>query len=46
MDMHVHYWGADQQCSVTLYLTSEFLGHCTAEYLLRKFKEAANILDP
>ena len=46
MDVHVRYWDADQQCSVARYLTSEFLGHCTAQYLLRKFKEATNIIDP
>ena len=46
MDVHLRYWDADQQCSVTWYLTSEFLGHFTAQDLLRKFKEATNILDP
>ena len=32
--------------SVTRYLPSEFLGHCAADNLLCKFKEATNILDP
>lgn len=45
MDVHVRYWSEKQQRTVTRYLTSQFLGHCTSNDLLHSLKEAIHNLD-
>lgn len=45
MDVHVRFWDSIQQKTVTRYLRSEFLGHCTAQDLMIKIKESTNQID-
>lgn len=45
MDICLRYWSTEQDCVVSRYLTSCFLGHCTAKDLLRSFKEGTAMID-
>lgn len=46
MDFHVRFWDADNNCTITRYLSSQFLTKGDAETLLKHFKEATSELDP
>lgn len=45
MDVHVRFWDEQQHCAGTRYLTSKFLGHCSAKDLLYNLKDAIKHLD-
>ena len=40
MDIYLRYQSSEHDQVVTRYLTSSFLGHCTAQDLLKSFKES------
>ena len=40
MDIHVRYWDIDTEQVVTRYLGSQFLGHATADDMVRHFNES------
>jgi hypothetical protein len=45
LDVQVRFWDEDKNLTVTRYLGSQFLGHCTAKDLLNRLKEATKHLD-
>ena len=45
MDNQVRFWNNEQECVMTRYLSSEFLGHCTAKDLLQRLKEGIWCID-
>lgn len=45
MDIYLRYWSSEQDQVVTRYLTSSFLGHCTAQDLLKSLKEGLGQTD-
>ena len=44
-DIHVRYWSSSKNQICVLYLDSKFMGHATANYLLKNFSDLINNVD-
>ena len=45
MDLHVHFWGIENNCIVTWYFNSKFLGKAASQDIYEKFNECMSELN-